>query len=158
MRSHSDITEAEIKAVYDSTPSINLYVPWAEAKANKVFVTLLKNQVISHEEDAQMEKQPNPNRIFLAINNRVEPPAFIGHDLAEEKDQTKITLVAQQPEKKPRRSTITLHERQINQLKNALTLARNCLQCGGIGEEIKTEALQELATSQKVINSFYQPR
>lgn len=153
MRNLSDVTDTEIKAAYDSTPAINKVVPWAEVKASSVFVMLLKNQIIAHE-DQPMDTKPESSRLFLAIDNRTKKPECIAAENATQKAHT-ITP-EQQPEKLKRRSTITLHERQINQLISALSLARNCLQCGHVNDNLKSEALQELTASQKIIKSFYE--
>lgn len=154
MRSLNDVTEAEMKAEYDKTPAMNQYVPWAEVLANSIYSTILKNQVISHEEKA-MQKQTDSNVIFLAVEHRKEPPVFVGIDPAPAPDQTKL-FPAPEPKKITRRSTITLHERQIEKIKMALTLSRNCLKYGGMSDVVRNEALDSLAESQKIIQSFYE--
>ncbi len=154
MRSLSDVTEAEMKTEYDNTPAMHKYVPWAEVLANSIYSTILKNQVISHEEKT-MEQLPTNHGIFLAIDNGNKPPAFIGIDPAPAPDQTKM-FPAPEPKKITRRSTITLHQGQIEKIKTALTLSRNCLKYGGIGDAVRNEALASLAESQKIIQSFYE--
>lgn len=69
MRSLDDVTEAELKAEYDKTPALNQYVPWSEVLANSIFSTILKNQVISHEEKT-METQSNV--IALPVAKQLE--------------------------------------------------------------------------------------
>jgi len=157
MRKSSDVTEAELKKAYDETPAVNQYVPWAEVQANHVFKTLLINQIIAHEEDQTMQKIPTNNGIFLAIDNGDTPPAFIGMDVASNRDTT-VILPAPEAKKITRRSTITLHERQIEKIKTALVLSRNCLKYGGMSDAVRNEALDSLAESQKIIQSFYEPR
>lgn len=156
MRKLSDVTEEEMKSEYDKTPAMNQYVPWAEVLANSIYSTILKNQVISHEEKT-MEQLPTSNGIFLAIDNGETPPAFIGMDVATNRDTT-VMLLASEPKKITRRSTITLHQGQIEKIKTALTLSRNCLKYGGMSDVVRNEALDSLAESQKIIQSFYEPR
>ena len=159
MRNHDDVTEAELRKAYDETPAVNQYVPWAEVQANHVFKTLLINQIIAKEEDQAMQKSPR-NTIFLAIDNGNKPPAFVGVDVGLGGVGRVEEYVSPEPEAKKitRRSTITLHQGQIEKLKSALVLSRNCLQCGGISDAVRKEALDSLAESQKIINSFYEPR
>lgn len=156
MRKLSDVTEAEMKAEYDKTPAMNQYVPWAEVLANSTYSTILKNQVISHEEKT-MQEIPTNNGIFLAIDNCKKNLAFAGIDLSGGRDTT-VMAPAPEPKKVTRRSTITLHERQIEKIKTALVLSRNCLKYGGMSDAVRNEALDSLAESQKIINSFYEPR
>lgn len=144
MRSLDEVTEEEVKAEYDKTPAINQYVPWAEVLQNQTFKTLLKNQVISHEEKP-MEKPSNIVALPVAV-----APRFIRAQVQTE--------AASEPKKVTRRSTITLHERQIEKIKNALVLSRNCLKYGGMSDAVRNEALDSLAESQKIIQSFYEPR
>jgi hypothetical protein len=156
MRSLNDVTETEMRDEYDKTPAINQYVPWAEVLANSIFSTILKNQVISQEEKA-MQQTTGSNVIFLAREHRKEPREFIGIDLANTPDQT-VMFPAPEPKKMARRSTITLHQGQIEKIKTALTLSRNCLKFGGMSDVVRNEALDSLAESQKIIQSFYEPR
>lgn len=144
MRSLDEVTEEEVKAEYDKTPAINQYVPWAEVLQNQTFKTLLKNQVISHEEKP-MEKPSNIVALPVAV-----APRFIRAQVQTE--------AASEPKKVTRHSTITLHERQIEKIKNALVLSRNCLKYGGMSDAVRNEALDSLAESQKIIQSFYEPR
>lgn len=154
MRSLNDVTEDEMKNEYDKTQAMNQYVPWEEVLANSIYSTILKNQVISHEEKT-MEKDSDKNRIFLAVDNGSEKPVFTGSFSFP--DDLVITEAA--VEKKPvRRSTITLHQGQIEKIKMALTLSRNCLKYGGMSDVVRNEALDSLAESQKIIQSFYEPR
>lgn len=134
MRNYADITEEEVRAVYDRTPEVNQYNSWESVKACEPLFLALKNQLIAQE---QHMEQPKPVRLFIAIDNAsIEPNP--------------------QPIKQVRRSTgtVTLNEKQISQLATAMRLARNCLQCPGLSESIKEEALGELAVSQKTLNSF----
>lgn len=144
MRKLSDVTEAEMKAEYDKTPAMNQYVPWAEVLANSTYSTILKNQVISHEEKP-MEKPSNIVALPVATTTPRFTRALIQTETAEAK---KFTT----------RSTITLHERQIEKIKTALVLSRNCLKYGGMSDAVRNEALDTLAESQKIIQSFYEPR
>lgn len=153
MRSLDDVTDEELKAEYDNTPAINQYVPWSEVLVSPTFKTLLKNQVISHEEK-MMEKPTPTNVVFLATEHRKEPPVFVGIDFAREE----LRLAVSEPKKIKRRSTITLHQGQIEKLKTALCLSRNCLTFGGMSDAVRNEALESIAESQKIINSFYEPR
>ena len=137
MRKLSDVTEAEMKAEYDNTPALNQYVPWSEVLASITYSTILKNQVISHEEKT-MQEIPTNNGIFLAIDNCKKNLAFAGIDLSGGRD--------------------TLHERQVEKIKTALVLSRNCLKYGGMSDAVRNEALDSLAESQKIISSFYEPR
>ncbi|WP_331352601.1 hypothetical protein [Cellvibrio sp. UBA7671] len=157
MRKSSDVTEAELKKAYDETPAVNQYVPWAEVQANHVFKTLLINQIIAHEEDQTMQKMPTNNGIFLAIDNGDTPPAFIGLDAATNRDATVIST-APESKKITRRSTITLHEKQIEKIRNAVILGRNCLRSGHVNDLLRSEALSDLAEAQKILQSFYEPR
>lgn len=102
-----------------------------------------------------MQKPTDSNVVFLAVEQRKEPPVFIGIDPAPEPDQTKM-FPAPEPKKVTRRSTIKLHERQIEKIKTALTLSRNCLKYGGMSDVVRNEALDSLAESQKIIQSFYE--
>jgi hypothetical protein len=156
MRSLNDVTEEEMKKEYEKTPAMNQYVPWAEVLANSIYSTILKNQVISHEEKA-MQKSTDSNVIFLAIDHRKEPPVFVGIDPAPAPDQTAM-FPPPEPKKMARRSTITLHQGQIEKIKTALTLSRNCLKYGGMSDVVRNEALESLAESQKIIQSFYDSR
>jgi hypothetical protein len=146
MRSLDEVTEEEIKAEYDNTPAINQYVPWAEVLESHTFKTLLKNQVISHEEK-QMEK---PTNVIALPVPQPMAPRFVRAQLPAEKPG--------EVKKISRRSTITLHERQIEKLKSALVLSRNCLKYGGMSDAVRNEALDSIAESQKIIQSFYEPR
>lgn len=157
MRKSSDVTEAELKKAYDETPAVNQYVPWAEVQANHVFKTLLINQIIAHEEDQAMQKIPTNNGIFLAIDNGDTPPAFIGLDVATNRDATVISA-APEPKKITRRSTITFNEKQIEKIRNAVILGRNCLRSGHVNDLLRSEALSDLAEAQKILQSFYEPR
>jgi hypothetical protein len=155
MRNHDDVTDEELKAAYDNTPAVNQYVPWAEVKANPTFKTLLINQIIAHEEEQTMEKLPTNNGIFLAIDNGKKQPVFIGMDVATKRDTT-VVVTTTEPKLIKRRSTITLHQGQIEKIKTALTLSRNCLKYGGMSDVVRNEALDSLAESQKIIQSFYE--
>jgi hypothetical protein len=157
MRNQDDVTDEELKAAYDNTPAVNQYVPWAEVKANQTFKTLLINQIIAHEEEKTMEQLPTNNGIFLAIDNGKKLPVFIGIDPAPAPDQTKL-FPAPEPKKVTRRSTITLHEGQVEKIRNAVILGRNCLRSGHVNDLLRSEALSELAEAQKIIQSFYEPR
>lgn len=170
MRSLSDVTEAEMKAEYDNTPAMNQYVPWAEVLANSIYSTILKNQVISHEEKA-MEKNPEQNRIFLAIDNgnhasiklvneseKQEPVDWSKYQKGDTSGFKGAMIVGPSEKQMKRRSTITLHQGQIEKIKTALTLSRNCLKYGGMSDVVRNEALDSLAESQKIIQSFYEPR
>lgn len=157
MRNHDDVTEDELKAAYDKTPAVNQYVPWAEVLANSLFITLLKNQIIAHEEDQTVQKIPTNNGIFLAIDNGKNPPVFFGMDVATNRDTT-VIVSAPEAKKITRRSSITLHQGQIEKLKMSLVLSRNCLTYSGMSDAVRNEALESIAESQKIIQSFYDPR
>lgn len=135
MRNFSTITEAEVKAVYDTTPEVNQYHSWEAVKACEPMYLALKNKLIAHQQEQHMEKPQSTDRIFIGIDKAKHAPA-------------KVT----------RRSTITLNETQIKQITTAVRMARNYLQCGGLNEAFKAEALQELADSQKTLASFYTPK
>lgn len=158
MRNHDDVTDEELKAAYDKTPAVNQYVPWAEVQANPTFKTLLKNQIIAHEQEEHAMQNPQQNNVvFLATEHRKEPPVFTGLNLGAGRVEKLITP-APEPKQIKRRSTITLHERQIEKLKSALVLSRNCLKYGGMSDAVRNEALDSIAESQKIIQSFYEPR
>lgn len=151
MSNFADITEAQVKTVYEQTPEVNHYHTWEDVKKCEPLYLALKNKLIAHQQEHNMEKQ-NPSSLFLAIDNGSQAP------------QTALATApriprsrAQDEKNQQRRSAITLHEKQINQLRSALRLARNCLQCD-MGEDIKREALDELARSQNTIGELCKPR
>jgi hypothetical protein len=158
MRNLNEVTEAELKTAYDNTPAFNQYVPWEEVQANPIYSTILKNQIIAHEQEQYMEKQPKPSRIFLAVDNKNAPPVFTGVDLSTGADKTVTLSVATDQKPAKRRSTITLHEKQIEKIKSAVILGRNCLRSGHVNDLLRSEALSDLAEAQKILQSFYEPR
>lgn len=154
MRNFADITEEEVKALYDETPEVNHFFTWEQVKEFEPMYVILKNKIIAHEQEQDMEKQPNNRPVFLAIDNGERKPQT-AISAAPEVRTVRHQNQAQLPPIK--RSTITLKESQVNQLNTALRLARNCLQCE-MGEQVKNEALEELARSQATIGEFFKPR
>ena len=145
MRNLEEVTNEEMKAVYHQTPSLFQFFSFDEVMLNPALVISLKNQIISHEEK-QMEK---PNNVIL-LPVTVPSPRFVRAEIAQDN--------VSQIKKTSRRSTITLHEKQIEKIKMALVLSRNCLKYGGMSDAVRHEALDSLAESQKIIQSFYEPR
>jgi hypothetical protein len=144
MRNFASITEDEVKSVYEKTPEVNQYHTWETVKNCEPMYLALKNKIIAHEQEHDMESS-NVKPIFVGMDN--------GHNKP-------VTALAPSPENRAhrkdevRRSTVTLNENQINQLRNAIKLSRNCLMVD-MGNQIKEEALEELARAQSLMNSFH---
>lgn len=148
MRNLEEVTEEEIKTAYENTPSLREYFTWEQVLDNPMLIITLKNQVIAKEEHKmEIQTGTNSNVFVLPTTGRLPLVAC-------------APAPAPAPEvKRPmRRSTITLHERQIEKIKNALVLSRNCLKYGGMSDAVRNEALESLAESQRIIQSFYEPR
>lgn len=146
MRDFASITEDEVKAVYQQTPEVNQYHSWESVKNCEPMYIALKNKIIAHEQESNMDYPKNVK------------PIFAGIDLCEKKSITAIATVSvpkvSEEKKEMRRSTITLNEKQVNQLRGAIRLGRNCLMAS-LGDEVKEEAIQELKMAQETINSFF---
>lgn len=151
MRKHDEVTEAELKKAYDENPAFNQYVPWAEVlKAeNQIFKTLLINQIIAHEQEEPVMQKQNDNKvIFLADERRKVQPKTAGRAPAP----------APEGKKAEPKTKITLCGRQIEKLKSALVLSRNCLKYGGMSDAVRNEALDSIAEGQKIIDGLTVPR
>src|SRR5690606_16138396 len=142
-------------AAYDQTPALNSYVPWEEVKQSQIFKPLLINQIIAKQEEHAMQKPP---AIFLAVDNKSKPPVFNGAASGSAPAPAPEPAPEAEPKKVTRRHTITLMAHQVEKIKNALVLSRNCLKYGGMSDAVRNEALTNLAESQKIIQSFYETR
>jgi len=142
MRNFASITDDEVKTVYEKTPEVNLYHSWESVKKCEPLFVALKNSIIAHEQEDEMQ------------NTNVEP-AFIGIDLSNNESITALAKAPQVPHKEEiRRSTITLKENQIHQIRTAIKLARNCLMTD-LGHQVREEAIHELSHAQSTMNSFF---
>jgi hypothetical protein len=147
MRNLEEVTEEEMKTAYENTPALCEYFTWEQVQENPTLIITLKNQVIAKEEQ-KMEIQNGTNNVYvLPFASRVPAVA-----------NTPLPAPAPAPKKEIRRSTITLDEKQIALVMNALVLGRNCLMSFNLGDTIRSEALADLAEAQKLLKSFYAPR
>lgn len=152
MRDFASITEDEVKAVYQQTPEVNLYHSWESVKNCEPMYIALKNKIIAHEQENNMDYPKNVKPLFAGIDAGTNAPVthvvptFTG-DVTFPKKENKNTDEVE-------RSTITLNKNQISQVRNAIKLARNCLMTN-LGEQIKEEAIQELGKCQSMINAFH---
>lgn len=147
MRNLEEVTEQEMKLAYENTPALREYFTWEQVKENPSLIITLKNQVIAKEEN-KMEIQTGTNNVFvLPVVARMP---LIAH--------TPLPAPAPSPKKEIRRSTITLDEKQIGKVLNAVVLSRNCLMSFSLGDALRSEALADLAEAQKILKSFFEPR
>lgn len=146
MRNLEEVTEEEIKTAYENTPSLREHFTWEKVKENPTLIITLKNQVIAKEE-LKMETQTGTNIYVLPFAARIPLIA-----------NTPLPAPAPAPKKEIRRSTITLNEKQIEKLRNAVILGRNCLRSEHLNDLLRSEALSDLADAQKILQSFYEPR
>lgn len=152
MRDFASITDEEVKKVYEQTPEVNQYHTWEAVKNCEPMYLALKNKIIAHEQESNMKLPENVR------------PIFAGVDLATNKSITALANVDVQPagrierlpeeKKEMRRSTITLNEKQINQMRSAIRLGKNCLMTY-LGDDVKEEAIRELKQAQETFNSFF---
>jgi hypothetical protein len=146
MRNLEEVTEEEIKTAYENTPSLCEHFTWEKVKENPMLIITLKNQVIAKEEH-KMEIQTGTNIYVLPFAARMPLVA-----------NTPLPAPVPAPKKEIRRSTITLNEKQVEKLRNAVVLGRNCLRSGHVNDLLRSEALSDLAEAQKILQSFYEPR
>lgn len=146
MRNLEEVTEAEMKKAFEATPALCEHFTWEQVKENPTLIITLKNQVIAKEEH-KMEIQTGHNVFVLPVAARMP---FIA--------TAPLPAPAPAPKKPMRRSTITLDEKQIAKIQNAVILGRNCLRSNHVHELLRSEALADLAEAQKILQSFYEPR
>ena len=147
MRNLEEVTEAEIKTVFENTPALCEYFTWEQVKENLTLIITLKNQVIAKEEH-KMEIQNGTNNVhFLPFASRTQVVAT-----------APLPAPAPAPKKEIRRSTITLDEKQIAKIKNAVVLGRSCLMSPHLNDTLRAEALSDLAEVQTILKSFYESR
>lgn len=147
MRNLEEVTEEEIKTAFENTPALCEYFTWEKVQENPMLIITLKNQVIAKEEN-KIDIQNGTNNVYvLPFASRVP---VVAH--------TPLPAPAPAPKKEIRRSTITLDEKQIAKIKNAVILGRNCLRSEHVHDLLRSEALADLAEAQKILQSFFDPR
>lgn len=146
MRNLEEVTEEEMKTAFENTPVLCEHFTWEQVKENPALVISLKNQVIAKEEN-KMEIQTGHNVYVLPVVARMPLIAT-----------APLPAPAPSPKKEIRRSTITLDEKQIAKIRNAVILGRNCLMSFNLGDAARSEALADLAEAQKILKSFHEPR
>jgi hypothetical protein len=146
MRNLEEVTEQEIKSAFENTPVLREHFTWEQVKENPTLIITLKNQVIAKEEN-KMEMLTGTNVYLLPFAAR--NPIIAA---------TPMPAPAPHPKKEIRRSTITLDEKQIGKILNAIVLGRNCLMSFQLGDALRSEALADLADAQKILKSFFEPR
>jgi hypothetical protein len=146
MRNLEEVTEEEIKSAFENTPVLREHFTWDQVKDNLTLIITLKNQIIAKEEN-KMEMQTGTNVYLLPFAARNPITAT-----------TPIPAPAPHPKKEIRRSTITLDEKQIGKILNAIVLGRNCLMSFQLGDALRSEALADLADAQRILKSFFEPR
>lgn len=131
-KNYTDITDADVKAEYEKTPAVNQYHTWEQVKAFPALYLLLKRQVM-------VERNP-------LIVGQVTPI----------RPQLKTVFVGVLPRKPApdQKRSIFLQGKNLEQITTALRLARNCLQCAGLNDSLKAEALRELSASQHMLEKF----
>ena len=138
MRDFSDITDDEVKKVYENNPQCNKYMSWDEAKAFLPMYLTLKNQVPHNKPEEPRVKLISSKPAFRAVDVEMT----IGGKQAE------LTVVTG-GNKKPK--AIFIHKHQIERITTALRLVRNCLQANGVNESLKAEAFSSLDRVQKML-------
>lgn len=133
-RNYTDVTDAEVKAEYEKTPAVNQYHTWEQVKEFPALYLLLKRQValgLVPSGTVEMQAIATPKTLKTA---------FVG-------------VLPRKPAPGQKRS-IFLRGKHLDQINTALRFARNCLQCPGLNDSIKAEALRELSTSQHMLDKY----
>ncbi len=144
LKTYAEITDEDVKKVYDSSPSVNETTTWQEVKSYLPLYLSLKNQVPHrapvHAITVVREDLPESSRLF------------IGFDAARPINPQRPRLVKTDTPKK--KNVLVLTPGKVQQLIGTLSLAVTCLQCAGISDAVKSEALAGLREQSKSLNDF----